>query len=87
MATDFKVYERGSAKLTASCCDATIAAVVVAQLGTDSVVKFGGRVVFKEGRDAFAGDSFDRAATIMIDRIDQHRSERARARLRALGSA
>lgn len=62
-------------------------AAMIAALG-DRVVKVNGRIVWKEGREEFsAGDSFDRAASVMRNRMMEHtdeRLDRVRPRVHAL---
>lgn len=54
--------------LCAKCQDAETAAILLAALGTDSYVRHGTRLVYTEGVDGEAGESYDAAAEIMYRR-------------------
>lgn len=71
MPLQFKVYATDAKphSLVAACRDTTTAAWVVA-MGTHLVVKFAGRIIWREGREEFlAADSANRAALVMDDRV------------------
>jgi len=69
----YKVYRGG--KLVAATRWAEEAAAILA-LGNGGLVKVDGRLVYRQGVDGDAGDSFDAAAGIMLDRRREHELER-----------
>jgi hypothetical protein len=56
----------------ASTKDSTLAAAIMACLPEGARVKFHGRVVWVEGRDGCAADSYDNAALVMDQRIEEN---------------
>jgi hypothetical protein len=75
MSLPWKVHGATGRQL-ASCAYAEDAAAVVAVHCDGATIKFGGRVVFKQGRDGNAGDSYDGAASIARDTASRHAKER-----------
>ena len=72
---DFKVY-RGK-ELVATTRHAEDAASVAAST-SNAVIKYAGRIVWREGRESIsAGQSYDQAAETMWDRIQDHRRQKA----------
>lgn len=84
----FKVYN-ADGEYVAATIDTTLAAALVGSVLSEGArVKFGGRIIWREGAEEIpAGESYDRAAEIMADRVTAHWAERrygygaARARL------
>lgn len=71
---DFKIYK--DKEFIAATKYAEDAAAVAA-ITANAVVKYGGRIVWREDREGFsAGESYDQAAGIMWNRIREHRRER-----------
>ena len=74
MGLNWKCFERG--EFIASTQSPVTAAAVAGMTG-DGVVKFNGRIVWREGKEALiAGDSWDGAAEIMLERARAHQLER-----------
>ena len=74
MKLNWKCFDRGD--LIASTHSPVTAAAVAGMTG-DGVVKFNGRIVWREGKENLeAADSWDGAAEIMFKRVRAHRLER-----------
>lgn len=71
----WKVYRNG--EYVASCAYAEDAAALVALGWSGGIVKYGhSRVVWTEGKELFpAGESYDRAAQVMHERVENHHKE------------
>ena len=74
MRLNWKCLDRGD--LIASTHSPVTAAAIAGMTG-NGVVKFDGRIVWREGKETLmGGDSWDGAAEIMLDRVRAHRLER-----------
>lgn len=73
----FKIYD-DQGIYQAATRDATLAAVVVGVGGFDGwTVKVNGRIVWRQGSEEFsAADSYDDAAMLIYDRIEEHHRQR-----------
>ncbi len=85
MSLPFKVYDEDRNYIAATT-DAMTAANVLSQLLEGSVIKYNGRIVYKEGEDGFAGASWDIVHEQVWARIGQHRKERQQRRARTTQS-
>ena len=73
----FKVYN-GKREYIAACKHGEDAATVVSNTN-GGVIKYSGRIVWREGKEEYsAGFSFDGATQIMWDRIQEQGAERMR---------
>ena len=83
MSLPFKVYDEDR-RYIAATTDATTAAVVLAVLSEGSVIKYDGRIVYKEGEDGYAGHSYDIVHEKVFAMIRQHATERNVRRAQAV---
>src|SRR5262245_6449748 len=72
---NWKCYQSG--KYLAACKHAEDAAILVAAWGSSGEVRWSHRfIVWREGKEEFsAGESFDRAAEVMHERLKQLQAE------------
>lgn len=69
---DYKVYS-SSGKYLAACVIPLVAAPIAAALGNGTTIRWGHSkraVLWTEGVDGFAGESFDRCASVCVERRD-----------------
>jgi hypothetical protein len=73
----FKIYDDEKV-YQAATKDGTLAAALIGAAGFGGwTVKFGGRIVWKEGSEEFsASDSVDDTAAKIYERIDEHHRQR-----------
>ncbi len=75
----FKVYD-AEGVYQAATRYAELAAAVVALLGDGSRIKLDGRIVWREGTDGHAGDSYDQVAAVISERVaDRYATMKARS--------
>ena len=67
----WKVYSGGGVEMVGSLRYAEDAAALAAQT-PDAIVKVDGRIVYRNGTDGDAGDSYDEAAGLMRLRRQKH---------------
>ena len=83
MSLTWKVYQRNlrteKMELVGACKYAEDAAVLASNT-RDSLIKANGRIVWREGKEAFSAYSFDAAADIIIKRKNQHLLDRVNKR-------
>ena len=83
-APQWKIFDQTNLYM-GSLHDATDAAAVIANYSKGAQVRFGRKdVVWTEGDDGFAGDSFDGAVEKMFERLGEIRTERAKAHAEAI---
>ena len=68
---DWKVFNPNG-KQVASCRYASDAAAIIACYGDGATLRYNGRIVYKDGRDGNAADSFDAVAEHADNKAREH---------------